>query len=411
MFKGRALDWTILLLCFVLSATTMALNWRSPVARALLEGESIRGVIIGSDYEDYARHADTVMVVSFDPQSRFLDVLSVPRDTRVSLPDRPSVKRINEVFAYEFRHSGRDFTIASLATKSVVETLLSSGAVRFPLPYFFTVDYAGFRTLIDAMGGVQVRVTEPMHYDDSWGKLHIHFEPGIYRLDGKKALEYVRFRGKSADQGRVRRQQIFFRELLKGLRRPTLLWRLPDQAKSIFSAFYTNLTLWDMMNLLLEARHLRSKDIRLISLPVTPVGNMVKVNPDTTQKIIALMQSRAVGADRGSKKWPVSEAAWRGKATVEVWNASDKTQAAKIVMRFLRSKGFDVVKIGDFSTRQQQTLVLDRSGDLRPAQAVAEALRDGANAEVVSRPEPSLHVDVSVVLGNDYHWPEKGWGW
>ena len=68
------------------------------------------------------------------------------------------------------------------------------------IPYFFTIDYQGFRSLIDAMGGVYVKVNEPMHYDDSWGKLHIHFDPGTYLLDGKKSLEYVRFRGGSADQ-------------------------------------------------------------------------------------------------------------------------------------------------------------------------------------------------------------------
>ena len=58
---------------------------------------------------------------------------------------------------------------------------------------------------------------------------------------------------------------------------------------------------------------------------------------------------------------------------MEVWNASDKTQAARMVMALLRKKGLDVVKIGDFSTRQYQTLVVDRSGNLRPAQAVADA--------------------------------------
>ena len=77
----------------------------------------------------------------------------------------------------------------------------------------------------------------------------------------------------------------------------------------------------------------------------------------------------------------------------------------------LRQKGFDVVKIGDFSTRQNQTLVVDRSGNIRAAQAVAEALKDDVNAEVVSRPEPALHVDVSVILGNDYQVSEKKWPW
>ncbi len=400
----------ILVSCASLSLFTMGLTWQSPVARSLMEEEHIRGLVIGSDYEDNTRHSDTMIAVSYDPQNRFLDVLSIPRDTMVSIPQMPAVRRINEVFAHEFRHSGKDFTITSLAVKNVVETMLSSGSAQgFAIPYFFTIDYGGFRSFIDALGGVYVRVTEPMNYDDSWGHLHIHFEPGTYLLDGKRALEYVRFRGKSADQGRVRRQQIFIREILKRLKNPSLLWRLPKYTRAVLSGFHTNLSLWDMAALLLEGRRVGWKNIRLMSLPGTPYGNLWKINPETTQKIVALMQ--APFARRASLELPASGAGWRGRATVEVWNASNKPQTAKIVMNLLRQKGFDVVKIGNFSTRQYQTLVVDRSGDLRPAQAVTEALKDGVSAEVVSRPEPSLHVDVSVILGNDYQASEQKWPW
>jgi polyisoprenyl-teichoic acid--peptidoglycan teichoic acid transferase len=401
---------TILITCASLSILTMGLTWTSPVARALMKEQRIRGIVIGSDYEDNTRHSDTMMVVSYDPQSRFLDVLSIPRDTMISVPQMPSVRRINEIFAHEFKHSGKSFTITSLALKSVVETMLSSGTAQaFSIPYFFTIDYGGFRSLIDSLGGVYVKVTEPMNYDDSWGHLHIHFEPGTYLLDGKRALEYVRYRGRSADQGRVRRQQIFIREMLKRMKSPVFLWRLPSYTRTILSGFHTNLSVWDMAALLLEGRRVAWKNIRLMSLPGTPMGSLWKMNVETTQKIVAMMQ--APFAKRGSLELPPSGAGWRGHSTVEVWNASDKPQAAKVVMNRLRQKGFDVVKIGDFSTRQYQTLVVDRSGDLRPAQAVADALKDGAAAEVVSRPEPSLHVDVSVVLGNDFQITDKKWSW
>jgi hypothetical protein len=73
---------------------------------------------------------------------------------------------------------------------------------------------------------------------------------------------------------------------------------------------------------------------------------------------------------------------------------------ARAVVQLLRDKGFDVVVFGNFATRQQRTLVIDRSGHLRPAQAVAEALR-ATSPEVVSRIDLSKQVDVSVILGND----------
>jgi hypothetical protein len=205
----------------------------------------------------------------------------------------------------------------------------------------------------------------------------------------------------------VRRQQIFVRELLKRLKNPALLWRLPHYAQSLLDGFHTNLSTWDLAALLLEGRRIQWKNIRLMSLPGAPVGNLWKMNPDTTQKIVAMMQSSA--SNRAMMESLATGAAWRGRATVEVWNASNKPQSARMVMALLRHKGFDVVKIGDFSTRQNQTLIVDRSGDIRAAQAVGDALKEGVLSEVVSRPDPSLHVDVSVILGNDYQLTEKKW--
>lgn len=395
-------DLAVISGCALLCLLTMGLSWQSPVARALQKGQRVTGLLIGSDYEDYTRHSDTLMFVSYDPASRFLDVMSIPRDTMVNLPDLPHVKRINEVFAYEWRHSGHDFTIASLVLKSTVETMLSSGAVQsLQIPYFFTIDYGGFRSFIDALGGVYVKVTEPMNYDDNWGHLHIHFEPGAYLLDGKQALEYVRFRGGSADQGRVRRQQLFVKQVLQRLKNPALLWRLPHDAKLILAGFHTNVSLWDVVSLLMEGRRMRWSNLRLMTLPGTPNGNLWKMDVENTQRVVAMMLAPAPRHTRVLHEDERSATSWRGKATVEVWNASDHANAAREVVVLLRDKGFDVVKFGNFSARQQQTLVVDRSGDLRPAQAVADTLKSVA-PDVVSRPQPSLQVDVSVIIGNDY---------
>src|SRR4051812_14181601 len=128
--------------CIVLSLVSMLLNASSPVARQLLRGERITGLLIGSDYEDRTRHSDTLMYISYDPRSRFLDVLSIPRDTMVKVPEMPAVRRVNEIFTYEFKHSNKDFNIASMALKSYVETLLSSGTAQgLSIPYYFTIDY------------------------------------------------------------------------------------------------------------------------------------------------------------------------------------------------------------------------------------------------------------------------------
>lgn len=399
----------VLSVCAVAALVTLVFNLQSPVARSLGRGERLWGLLIGSDYEDNARHSDTLMAVSYEPQMQFLDVLSIPRDTMVAFPELPHVRRINEVFTYEFRHSGKSFGLASLALKSDVEILLSSGTGQtVSLPYFFTIDYQGFKALIDAIGGVTVHVTEPMNYDDSWGHLHIHFEKGTYRMNGKSALEYVRFRGKSADSGRVLRQQLFVRELLKQLKSPQLLWRFPEYARTLWSGFHTNFTPWDLFTLLLEARHMKLSNMRTTALPGQPNGQLWKMNPESTGQILALMKApppRAYAWGRSGRA--IEEANHRSAEglemapTVEVWNASTHPNAARYVTNLLRAQGFDVVKYGPFATRQQRTLVIDRSGKLRPAQQVAQALK-GVEPDVVSRVDLGRQVDVWVIIGNDF---------
>jgi hypothetical protein len=200
------------------------------------------------------------------------------------------------------------------------------------------------------------------------------------------------------------------KELLKRLKNPTILWRFPSCAKLVLSGFHTNISFWDMTVMLMEGSRVKWSNLRLFSLPGSPSGNLWKMNPENTQRIVALMQTSAPqgfpSTDRGIRSKddvPVT-------GTVEVWNASSRPNAARSVVQLLRRNGFDVVLFGNFSTRQQRTLVLDRSGRLRPAQAVALVLKS-VSPEVVSRVEPSRQVDVSVIIGNDYQISDKKWPW
>src|SRR5687768_17554642 len=135
---------------------------RSPVAGALRAGQPVSGVVLGTDLVDYARHSDTLMLWNYDPRRGRVDVLSVPRDTRISLPGY-RFRRINEVFAYHYGLS-RDFKAAGQEVLSAVEHLLS-----FRPDYYVHVDYDGFRRFIDLLGGVRVHIDEPLHYDDNAG--------------------------------------------------------------------------------------------------------------------------------------------------------------------------------------------------------------------------------------------------
>jgi len=86
---------------------------------------------------------------------------------------------------------------------------------------------------------------------------------------------------------------------------------------------------------------------------------------------------------------------------VEVLNATKVRGLARKATFFLRDRGFDVVSMGTSKEQMATTLVLDRSGHSEWAALVARAL----NARVEVRPDSSRYLDVTVLLGADWHPP------
>ena len=86
---------------------------------------------------------------------------------------------------------------------------------------------------------------------------------------------------------------------------------------------------------------------------------------------------------------------------VEVLNATKTRGLARRATTYLRDRGFDVVGSGTSAVQQATTLVLDRSSHPEWARLVGRAM----NAPVTSRPDSSRYLDVTVILGNDWHAP------
>jgi LCP family protein required for cell wall assembly len=372
----------ILLGIALLVGLTLYLSWTSPFARAIRNGELINGLVIGTDWVDYARHSDTLIFANYDPTRRFLNIISIPRDTHFSPPGY-TFHRINEIYAYHYRTKKND-VLACQEVRQSVELLLQN---RVAIPYYIQFDYSSFRKFIDLLGGVTIDVEEPMHYDDSAGNLHIHFEPGVHHMNGQQALEYVRYRGKAGDIGRVYRQQRFFKAALARLKNPLVLIKLPGIIRTMAAEIRTNLTLWDMIAGALELKDLHTADIRLAQLPGAPNRDYWEVDQENCAGLLdKIYPSTSTAVSQGPK------------VRVEVWNASGKNKLAEKVNWILRQKGFDVVDWGTFSVSQKKTLIKDLTGDLRTAQRISNIIECG---EVVTRYDAKRFVDISVILGED----------
>ena len=194
------------------------------------------------------------------------------------------------------------------------------------------------------------------------------------------------------------RQQEFLINALKRFKDPMVLMRLPRIVWASIRAVKTNLNSFDHLTALWELKDLPKENIRLVQLP----GRMTRDSlwtPDEnaiTETAHLLVSGQGIKTRRAAKnaaaETPDGKSAERvpsrAPATVEVWNASSKKGLALEVARKLRQGGFDVVKWGNYDSRQMRTFVRDHAGKTEQARAIA-ALLDSSRAEA-ARPKPTL---------------------
>ena len=360
----------------------------------LISGHRVNGIIVGTDDIDYAKHSDVIIFISYNPKKRFLDVISIPRDTKISV-EGVAIRKINQLYAYSYKKTKSHHS----AAKSVRDEL--QGILGMDIQFYAQLDYSGFRNFIDVLGGVKVEITHPMDYDDNWGKLHIHFSTGAHLLNGQKALEYVRYRtGDRADLDRILRQQGFMREVMNKVKAPRVIIGFPKIAKILYQNIHTNISVWDILAIIYELKNFDLSNVRLQSLPGAPLRGVWVANTPAVQKSIELITTGFVS---DIKKFPTYS-----NVVVEIFNASGKANLAGQMRRVLTKNSFDVIKIGNYdaNSKYEKTLIIDRMGELSKAHQIADAI--GAK-EVITKIDSTRGVDVTVIIGRDWKGLKNIW--
>lgn len=233
--------------------------------------KNINILVLGTDQRSWDKSArsDTIVLVNINPKNKKVNLLSIPRDSRVFIPGH-GYDKVNAAYnSLYFSDGGVKLSIKT------VENLL--GLNEGDIPYFVVVNFNGFKKVIDALGGVDINVDEPMHYHSKLGDVNIDLNPGMQHLDGEKALEYARFRYdqygdffKTEDgtiHGRVVRQQKLIKALIDQSKNWNTIWKLPSIAKAVGDAVYTNLTPSQMVKIALLLRNDTDKDVNVIPFP------------------------------------------------------------------------------------------------------------------------------------------------
>jgi LCP family protein required for cell wall assembly len=234
-----------------------------PNPQRLFHKSSIRILVAGLDYdydakdEETSAHSrsDVIMAVKLDFANTRVSELSVPRDMVATLPGGRSAK-INQAQS--------EGGIAE--TQAVVAQWL--GITGFDRYVVLRIDT--MKDLINAIGGIDIAVTVPMDYDDSWGHLHVHLRKGMQHLDGEEAVGYARFRHDACgDPCRIRREQELLRAIVTRLRTDRLntAVHIGQLLEVIDKDVETNLTFQEQLGIAFAMRNLAPARIVTAQVP------------------------------------------------------------------------------------------------------------------------------------------------
>lgn len=333
--------------------------------------------------------SDTMLLLRLDPRDNSVRMLSIPRDTQVEIPGT-GVTKINQA-----NEDGGP----TLAARTVSRTLN-----QVTIDRYVRVTTDAFREMVNLVGGIEVYVPKPMHYEDKTQKLKIDLEPGWQTLNGDQAEQFARFRKDgNGDIGRVQRQQSLLKALRQRLQSPAVLPRLPQAVRIMRQYVDTNLSLEELLALVGFGLHLSPDDVKMVLLPgrFSQPGEYVAsywiMNPQGRDRIMRQF------FEQNPTTIAVEETRLPDNARIAIQNATKDPELAHQVLKVLREKGFrNTYIIEDWSDSQRQTEIIVQQGDVEAAAVLRKALSLG-KVEVSSVGD--LESDLTIRVGED--WLEK----
>ena len=357
-----------------------------PVNILVMGIDEVPGINENSD-DIFTGRTDTLLLVRINPQDGDVNVMSIPRDTRVQIPGY-GMDKINQANV----EGGPE----------LVAQTISYNLGNMQIDRYVRVSTGAFREIVDLVGGIEVNVPKRMEYTDHTQKLYIDLYPGWQTLSGDQAEQFARYRkDANGDIGRVQRQQILLKALRQGLTSPTVIPKLPQIVRVVQRYLDTNLTVEEMLALTNFALELDSSDLQMVMLPGRFSGTAeYRASywlPDWEASAAIIQNffetdSVAVYAD--------NQATYVSDLRIAVQNASGKDNRAGQVANYLRERGFaNVYVIPDWPDSTRATEVIAQRGDLESAAVVESVLGTG---HVVAESTGDLNSDLTIRVGEDW---------
>jgi polyisoprenyl-teichoic acid--peptidoglycan teichoic acid transferase len=216
----------------------------------------------GGGQHDGAYLMDSLVVISLLPQSHHTSLVSVPRDLWVKNPYNPATpySKINALYESASNNNQNPVDGGKAMTDKV------SQVTSLDTKYWMTIDFTGFRALINSIGGVDVYVPDSFsanypanddpNIDAGWKT--VTFTKGNQHMDGETAIEYARARyvtdnlAEGTDFARSARQQIIIKAVLNQVKQITTWPKLFDALNALQDTIRTNMSFADLTQFSLD---------------------------------------------------------------------------------------------------------------------------------------------------------------
>ncbi len=238
---------------------------------APIENGKINVLLLGVD--ESGLRSDTIMVAAYDANAAKVNLLSIPRDTKIYIENRKITRKINEIHALSSKKNSGEI-VGAEAMAEVVTQLTG-----IPINYYAEFSFSSIDRLFDILGPVEFDVPDVegrgrgMNYDDPYQNLHIHLKPGLQKLSGNQIQQFLRYRksnygvGTGSDTDRVTRQQELFKAVIDQKVNLSILPKVPAIFSQISKEIKTNIETGDITKYIRYIAKLSGESVTTYTMP------------------------------------------------------------------------------------------------------------------------------------------------
>lgn len=337
------------------------------------------------DNKDIKR-TDTIMVVNYNPETDKITTVSVPRDTLIQ--NNGNSIKINSAFA--------------IGGYSRIKTEVE-GLLNVNINYIVKVDYDAFVDIIDAIGGVKMKIERNMIYDDEGQNLHINFKAGeTVKLDGQKAQEFFRWRKNNDGSGfangdldRIQNQQKFIAKVIDKCTNPLIVFRIPKIMSAIGNNVETNMSPFSIIKYGLKFMGVSNNDISMLTAAGTPKTingqSFLVFDKNSNKDIISQLASSEVSSQS-------ENGISRENIKIKILNATKINGLASELKINMNNIGYTKIDTGNTELSDKTVILSNNKNMLKTISKDLDIKNSGKKDDKAEYKD----YDVIIILGKDF---------